>query len=97
MRLIICPPVGSGYLCSWSLGKPSAGATLGPGLQAGSKEDVAWRRSAGTGADNNECLSSFLVCVLEAPDPPQGALAETHIAAVAVDTSTGSVLYDDFR
>lgn len=53
--------------------------------------------SAQAAADSNESLSSFLVCLVEAPDPPQGAMSETPMALVAVDTSTGSVLYDDFR
>ena len=67
-------------------------------VQAGSEEDVGQAAgSAQAAADSNESLSSFLVCLVEAPDPPQGAMAETPMALVAIDTSTGSVLYDDFR
>ena len=68
-------------------------------LQAGSEEDVGLAAgSEGAAAtDKNESLSSYLVCLVEAPDASQSATADTLMALVAVETSTGSVLYDDFR
>ena len=68
-------------------------------VQAGSEEDVGLAAGSADAAatDRNESLSSFLVCLVEASDPPQGATAETHMALVGVETSTGTVLYDDFK
>ena len=34
---------------------------------------------------------------MEAPQGPQGALAEAELALLGVETSTGSILYDEFR
>ena len=65
-------------------------------FQAGDKEDIGDGISAVGGANwSNEGLSSYLVCLAEAPGATP--TAPVDIGIVAVDPSTGKVLYDEFR
>lgn len=79
-------------------------------VQAGDKEHVG-EGSVSERADaswSNQELSHYLVCVVEADashlaspsqDPPasQAAQADVEIGVVAVEISTGDVLYGQFR
>ena len=75
---------------------------LGHVSQAGDKDHVGEGRGstfsseAGTAAWTNEGLSSYLVCVVEstADNVPQGAV---DLGMVAIETSTGDILYAQFR
>lgn len=55
--------------------------------------------SAGTDAWSSERLSNWLVAVIEAPSAQSGAASarDVDMAVVAVETSTGDVLYSQFR
>ncbi|CAL8467013.1 g6549 [Coccomyxa elongata] len=71
-------------------------------LEAGDKDHVGEGRGStfssetGTAAWTNEGLSSYLVCVVEstADNAPQGAV---DLGMVAIETSTGDILYNQFR
>ena len=70
-------------------------------LQAGDKEHVgqgasgAISEGASPSSWSNESLSSYLVCVVEGDAvSPQGAV---DIGVVAIEISTGDVLYAQFR
>ena len=71
-------------------------------MQAGSLEDVgeSQARDAST-ADagaSNEQLSRFMVCLVEAaPTAGQEQQGDAEFGLVAVETSTGAVLWDQFR
>ncbi|KAK9814927.1 hypothetical protein WJX73_002195 [Symbiochloris irregularis] len=76
-------------------------------LEAGSLEDVGDTSQgtgkaggeAGSGHAGNESLSRFMVCLVEAPDaapPPGGKQGDSEFGVVAVETSTGAVLWDQF-
>ncbi|KAL0026611.1 hypothetical protein WJX77_010338 [Trebouxia sp. C0004] len=78
-------------------------------LEAGDKEHVG-EGSVSERADaswSNQELSHYLVCVVEAEashaatasqeSPAQAAQADVHIGVVAVEISTGDVLYGQFR
>lgn len=79
-------------------------------VQAGDKEHVG-EGSVSERADaswSNQDLSHYLVCVVEADAPPhsssgpdalasQPAQADVEIGVVAVEISTGDVLYGQFR
>lgn len=70
--------------------------------QAGDKDHVGEGRGstfsseAGTAAWTSEGLSSYLVCAVEstADNAPQGAV---DLGMVAIETSTGDILYNQFR
>ena len=70
-------------------------------LEAGSEEDVGLGGAAGAGAGagawSNEGLSSHLVVVVEGQLPKAGAANDVAVGLVAVETSTGDVLYSEFR
>lgn len=70
-------------------------------MQAGDKEHVgegassALSEGGGASSWSNESLSSYLVCVVEGDAvSPQGAV---DIGVVAIEISTGDVLYAQFR
>lgn len=71
-------------------------------MQAGDKEDIGESLSAearGSGAVaaswSNESLSSYLVCLTEEAGMTQ--TDDVEIGLVAVETSTGNLLYSQFR
>ena len=78
-------------------------------MQAGDKEHVG-EGSVSERADaswSNQELSHYLVCVVEAEassaatssqeSPSQAAQADVEVGVVAVEISTGDVLYGQFR
>ena len=64
-------------------------------LQAGDKEDIGAAQDEAGGSWSSEGLSNYLVCLTESQGPTQTDSVE--IGLVAVETSTGDVLYSQFR
>jgi hypothetical protein len=70
-------------------------------LQAGDREDIGALQGAEASqmvsgsAWSSEGLSNYLVCVVEQQD--QADTDTCDIALVAVETSTGAVLYEEFK
>lgn len=67
-------------------------------MQAGLRDDVGETTAAARGSDawSNQRLSNFLVCVVES-ESSTGAKGEVELGLVAVETSTGDVLFSQFR
>ena len=67
--------------------------------QAGTIEDVgdAGKERPAAGGASNEQLSRFMVCLVESSGPASGAQGDTELGLVAVETSTGAVMWDQFR
>lgn len=57
-------------------------------LEAGRSSEGSW---------SNERLSSYLACIVERPAGGVSTDADVIVGLVAVETSTGDVLYEEFR
>ncbi|KAK9810008.1 hypothetical protein WJX72_003290 [[Myrmecia] bisecta] len=71
-------------------------------LEAGLLDDVgetelAQRSGPGADAWSNAQLSNYLVCIVEQPAAGHGGDGSVEIGLAAVETSTGDVLYAEFR